>query len=63
MNLFNHVVFFRFGFDSSFSYYGYYLWNILNHICLPLTMFYRFHSSVCLVEIWNNAFIPVKKHK
>jgi hypothetical protein len=23
---------------------------------VPLTMFYRFHSSVCLVDIWKSAY-------
>lgn len=24
--------------------------------CSPLTIFYRFHSSVCLAEVWKNAY-------
>lgn len=41
-----------------YDYYGYVLWNILNHISLPLIMFYRFHASVCLVDMWRHAYEP-----
>lgn len=41
-----------------YEFYGFILWNILNHVTLPLIMFYRFHSSVCLVDIWNYAYEP-----
>uniref|UniRef100_T1JKK5 Uncharacterized protein n=1 Tax=Strigamia maritima TaxID=126957 RepID=T1JKK5_STRMM len=39
-----------------FNFYGTFLWTILSHITLPLTLFYRFHSSVCLVDIWKSAY-------
>lgn len=41
-----------------YKFYGYVLWNILNHISLPLIMFYRFHASVCLVDIWRHSYEP-----
>lgn len=44
--------------DERYDYYGYVLWNILNHISLPLIMFYRFHASVCLVDMWRHAYEP-----
>lgn len=47
----------------SYAYYGFHLWNIMNHICMPLKMFYRFHASVCLVDIWNHAYEPAENHK
>lgn len=44
--------------DERYIFYGYTLWNILNHISLPLIMFYRFHASVCLVDIWRHSYEP-----
>lgn len=44
--------------DERYDFYGYTLWNILNHISLPLIMFYRFHASVCLVDIWRHSYEP-----
>ncbi|KAJ6637815.1 Proton channel OtopLc [Pseudolycoriella hygida] len=44
--------------DERYDFYGYVLWNILNHISLPLIMFYRFHASVCLVDMWRHAYEP-----
>jgi len=38
------------------SFYGSILWTLLSHMTLPLTLFYRFHSSVCLVDIWKSAY-------
>ncbi|ODM94668.1 Otopetrin-1 [Orchesella cincta] len=37
-------------------FYGSILWTLLSHMTLPLTLFYRFHSSVCLVDIWKSAY-------
>jgi hypothetical protein len=42
--------------DERYEFYGDYLWSILNHLSLPLIMFYRFHSSVCLVDIWKHSY-------
>lgn len=39
-----------------YEFYGFTVWNILNHISIPLTMFYRFHSSVCFVDIWKHSY-------
>lgn len=41
-----------------YEFYGYILWNVLNHISLPLKMFYRFHASVCLVDMWRHSYEP-----
>jgi len=32
------------------------VWPLLSHLALPLAMLYRFHSSVCLYEIWKKSF-------
>ena len=37
-------------------YYGKIFWTILGHLLLPLTIFYRFHSSVALADIWASAY-------
>lgn len=44
--------------DIRYSFYGDELWSILNHISLPLIMFYRFHASVCLVDVWRHSYEP-----
>ncbi|XP_067004725.2 proton channel OtopLc [Anabrus simplex] len=42
--------------DDPYEIYGKVLWTIISHMTLPLTMFYRFHSSVCLADIWKSAY-------
>ncbi|XP_055587774.1 proton channel OtopLc-like [Uranotaenia lowii] len=44
--------------DERYDFYGDVLWSILNHLSLPLIMFYRFHASVCLVDIWRHSYEP-----
>lgn len=44
--------------DDRDKFYGQELWTIIGHMCVPLMMFYRFHSSVCLVDIWKYAYEP-----
>ncbi|KAK3088856.1 hypothetical protein FSP39_024660, partial [Pinctada imbricata] len=36
--------------------YGPNAWSILVHVSVPLGIFYRFHSTVCLSHIWKNAW-------
>ena len=43
------------------EYYGYLPWSIISHVCIPLTIFYRFHSSVLLSEIWMTAYTMKKQ--
>jgi len=31
-------------------------WIIVLHISMPLTIFYRFHSTVCLCDIWTHVY-------
>ncbi|KAL5013432.1 hypothetical protein ScPMuIL_007702 [Solemya velum] len=38
------------------EFYGPMTWSILIHMSVPLGIFYRFHSSVCLSNIWKNAW-------
>ncbi|XP_054157255.1 proton channel OtopLc-like [Oppia nitens] len=36
--------------------FGQMLWMIISHTTVPLMLFYRFHSSVCLSDIWKYAY-------
>lgn len=47
---------------SQMSFYGAFEWSLISHLSVPLTIFYRFHSSVCLVDIWRHAYQPVEVH-
>jgi len=38
------------------GFFGYYAWSIIQRVTLPLCIFFRFHSSVILVEIWKNTY-------
>ncbi|OWA53128.1 hypothetical protein BV898_17561 [Hypsibius exemplaris] len=47
---------------SQMLFYGEFEWSIISHLSVPLTIFYRFHSSVCLVNIWHSAYQPADAH-
>ena len=38
------------------EYYGKMTWMVISHTTLPVILFYRFHSSVCLSDIWKYAY-------
>ena len=38
------------------KFYGFLPWSIITHISTPIGIFYRFHSTVCLSNIWKNAY-------
>ncbi|ESO90608.1 hypothetical protein LOTGIDRAFT_93639, partial [Lottia gigantea] len=38
------------------NFYGILSWNIMLHVCVPLFIFYRFHSAICLSKIWYQAY-------
>ncbi|XP_044749510.1 proton channel OtopLc isoform X2 [Coccinella septempunctata] len=38
------------------AFFGDWAWTIITHISMPLAIFYRFHSTICLFEIWKNAY-------
>nr|CAD7423612.1 unnamed protein product [Timema monikensis] len=42
--------------DLRYDFYGKGLWSIIKHVTVPLIVFYRFHASVCLVDIWQSAY-------
>ncbi|KAJ0179280.1 hypothetical protein K1T71_004992 [Dendrolimus kikuchii] len=39
------------------AFYGPWAWTIITHVSMPLAIFYRFHSTICLFEIWKNCFM------
>ncbi|KAK7091223.1 proton channel OtopLc-like isoform X1 [Littorina saxatilis] len=43
-------------------FYGPEAWSIFSHISVPLGIYYRFHSTVCLSNIWKNAW-KFRKHQ
>ena len=38
------------------DFYGDLAWNIILYVTLPLAVFFRFHSVVCLSDIWIEAY-------
>ncbi|CAH0628946.1 unnamed protein product [Chrysodeixis includens] len=38
------------------AFYGPWAWTIITHVSMPLAIFYRFHSTICLFEIWKKCF-------
>lgn len=36
--------------------FGIWTWTIITHVSMPLAIFYRFHSTICLFEIWKIAY-------
>lgn len=37
-------------------FFGVWGFTIITHISMPLAIFYRFHSTICLFEIWKTAY-------
>jgi hypothetical protein len=45
---------------------GYYdpgTWSIIQAFTSPLSIFYRFHSSVCLADIWQEVYQDDNNHR
>ncbi|XP_062541156.1 proton channel OtopLc-like isoform X2 [Armigeres subalbatus] len=38
------------------NFYGVWAWTIITHVSMPMAIFYRFHSTICLFEIWKNTY-------
>ncbi|XP_049825971.1 proton channel OtopLc-like isoform X2 [Aethina tumida] len=45
------------------EFFGNWAWTIITHISMPLAIFYRFHSTICLFEIWKTAYKIKPLHK
>lgn len=41
---------------SHLDFYGLWAWTVITHVSMPLAIFYRFHSTICLFEIWKSAY-------
>ncbi|KAM3174371.1 hypothetical protein ACTXT7_010684 [Hymenolepis weldensis] len=38
------------------KYYSPFAWKIITRLSLPLLIFFRFHSSICLADVWYNVY-------
>ena len=45
--------------DIQLQYYPDLAWLLLVNINLPLLLFYRFHSGICLTSVWHVAYVPL----
>ncbi|KAK9508460.1 hypothetical protein O3M35_006013 [Rhynocoris fuscipes] len=45
------------------DFYGRWGWTVMSRIAMPLNIFYRFHSTICLFEIWKNVYKPSTQNK
>ncbi|KAB7496674.1 Otopetrin-2 [Armadillidium nasatum] len=41
---------------TQLHFYGIWAWTIISHVAMPLAIFYRFHVTVCLGEIWKRSY-------
>ncbi|XP_043469496.1 proton channel OtopLc-like isoform X1 [Leptopilina heterotoma] len=37
-------------------FFGVWAWTIIIHVSMPLAIFYRFHSAICLFEVWKSCY-------
>lgn len=44
------------------EFFGKWAWTIITHCSMPLAIFYRFHSTICLFEIWKTAYKNKNDH-
>ncbi|XP_062537000.1 proton channel OtopLc isoform X2 [Armigeres subalbatus] len=38
------------------EFFGTWAWTVITHVSMPLAIFYRFHSTICLFEIWKSTY-------
>ncbi|XP_035213554.1 proton channel OtopLc-like isoform X4 [Stegodyphus dumicola] len=38
------------------GFYGFMAWTVIIRATLPLSIFYRFHSSITFAEVWKNSY-------
>ncbi|XP_055586442.1 proton channel OtopLc isoform X2 [Uranotaenia lowii] len=46
---------------SHLEFFGTWAWTVITHVSMPLAIFYRFHSTICLFEVWKSTY-KVKDH-
>lgn len=44
------------------KFFGVWPWTLITHISMPLAIFYRFHSTICLFEIWKASYKLKPQH-
>ncbi|VDK20580.1 unnamed protein product [Taenia asiatica] len=44
------------GYSIHRTHYSGIAWKIITHLSMPLIVFFRFHSTVCLADVWSNAY-------
>ncbi|XP_037934879.1 proton channel OtopLc isoform X2 [Teleopsis dalmanni] len=42
--------------ETNLIFFGVWGWTIITHIAMPLAIFYRFHSTICLFEVWKISY-------
>ncbi|XP_030246454.1 proton channel OtopLc, partial [Drosophila navojoa] len=42
--------------QTHLEFFGIWGWTIITHISMPLAIFYRFHSTICLFEVWKITY-------
>ncbi|KAM7348124.1 otopetrin-like b isoform 3-T3 [Cochliomyia hominivorax] len=42
--------------QSHMEFFGVWAWTIITHVSMPLSIFYRFHSTICLFEVWKITY-------
>ncbi|KAH8270987.1 hypothetical protein KR044_008421 [Drosophila immigrans] len=42
--------------ETHLEFFGTWGWTIITHISMPLAIFYRFHSTICLFEVWKITY-------
>ncbi|ALC48145.1 CG3332 [Drosophila busckii] len=42
--------------ESHLEFFGVWGWTIITHVSMPLAIFYRFHSTICLFEVWKISY-------
>ncbi|XP_048511029.1 proton channel OtopLc-like isoform X2 [Athalia rosae] len=38
------------------KFFGVWAWTIITHVSMPLAIFFRFHSAICLFEVWKSCY-------
>ncbi|XP_058823938.1 proton channel OtopLc-like isoform X1 [Topomyia yanbarensis] len=41
---------------SHLDFFGTWAWTVITHVSMPLAIFYRFHSTICLFEVWKSTY-------
>lgn len=44
------------------KFFGVWPWTVITHVSMPLAIFYRFHSTICLFEIWKATYKIKTEH-